>query len=203
MARRLLTTDGSLLFKVGASLRRQEDGKLKASEEGRLSTKGEAEKRVALGRVIRRIPAYLAIVERAAHRREDAVSVSDVSAHWHTHFKEEAGGSDEFLKMQAISFFQITEGARLGTMIIGRRGQPTRFSFSGDALKNFVGGAQAEEVTRTEEEAGLDPELGEAGALESDQSATRAASAAEAFPARRTGQGIFVAHGKNKKPLDN
>ena len=76
-----------------------EEGRYKVTDDGRRCTKGDAEERAVLKDVIRRIPAYLAIVERAAHRREDSLTTNDVSAHWHEHFREDATGSDDYLKL--------------------------------------------------------------------------------------------------------
>jgi predicted nucleotide-binding protein len=164
----------------------QDDGRYKVTEDGRRCTKGDAEKAAALQAVIRRIPAYLAVVERAAHRREDALTSNEVGAHWHGHFKEDTSDSEESLKAQTISFFQIAEGAGLGTMIIGRRGAETRFSFKVDALAAFVGGSSANAATVAE--------------------IPEPAATPEAIPTsplrKTTGQGIFIAHGKSKKPLE-
>jgi len=181
----------------------QDDGRYKVTEGGRRCTKGEAERAAALSAVIRQIPAYLAIVERAAHRHEDSLTSNDISAHWHTHFREEVGDSEESLKAQTVSFFQIAQGAGLGTMIVGRRGAETRFSFNTTPLNEFVGRDHPAATAESTDEPLLRPESAEAAPAEATQVALSAvAPKAEASPAKRGGQGIFIAHGKNKKPLD-
>lgn len=181
----------------------QDDGKYKVTDDGRRCTKGEAEKAAVLQAVIRRIPAYLAVVERAAHRREDALTSNEVGAHWHGHFKDDVGDSEEQLKAQTNSFFQIAEGAGLGTMIIGRRGAETRFSFNADALSAFVAGQSGHVAAPVARPVPAKP--AEANAESGVAIPTTPAPAEDAstpLPRKTTGQGIFIAHGKNKKPLE-
>lgn len=178
----------------------QEDGKYKVTDDGRRCTKGEAERASTLQTVIRRIPAYLAVVERAAHRREDALTSNEVGAHWHGHFKAETSDSEESLKGQTISFFQIAEGAGLGTMIIGRRGAETRFSFNADALAAFVGAHRPSAFEAPAEPETMKPaeqQFKQAPAAPASENLTPGTAAR-----RPSGQGIFIAHGKNKKPLE-
>ncbi len=180
----------------------QEDGRYKATEDGRRCAKGDEDKAAVLQAVIHRIPAYLSIIERAAHRREDALTATDVGAHWHDHFKGEVSDSEDQLKMQVISFFQVAEGAGLGTLIIGRRGAPTRFSFDTAALARFVGGAppiiQAEPAPTPTTTTTPEP----TPELETGRTTPHPTPDASTGSVRRTGQGIFIAHGKNKKPLE-
>jgi predicted nucleotide-binding protein/Mn-dependent DtxR family transcriptional regulator len=178
----------------------QEGGRYKVTDDGRRCGKGDAEKVATLQSVIRRIPAYLAIIERAAHRKEDAITSNEAGAHWHDHFKGEASDSEETLKHQTISFFQVAEGANLGTMIVGRRGAETRFSFNADALSAFVG------ATQSLEPAGQSvgpPPMEEKPDVSSQRPASLPReSDREITPQKLSGQGIFIAHGKNKKPLE-
>ena len=180
-----------------------EEGRYKVTDDGRRCAKGDIEKAAVLNAVIRRIPAYLAIVERAAHRREDSPTINDVGAHWHEHFREDASSSEDYLKAQAISFFQLAEGAGLGTMITGRRGAETRFSFNAEALNNFIGESGEQlPVARTHAVA-VQPEIAESQHIKAEQAPAMPPPEVQAGPTKRVGQGIFIAHGKNKKPLDN
>ena len=181
----------------------QDDGKYKVTEEGRRCTKGEAEKATVLQAVIRRIPAYLAVVERAAHRREDALTSNEIAAHWHAHFKDETSDSEESLKAQTISFCQIAEGAGLGTMIIGRRGAETRFSFNADSVAAFVAGSPAHAFPAGAPSAPQNPEEEKEEPPAPIPSTVTPTEQHSRSPLGKTkGQGIFIAHGKNKKPLE-
>lgn len=102
----------------------------------------------------------------------------------------------ELLKMRRSVFFQVATGAGLGTLIVGRHGQQTRFSFSAEALNKFIEGSSLTseprpplipEIPETRKETIKDqPPLVEEAKHEKD----------------KLGQGIFIAHGKNKKPLE-
>ncbi len=181
----------------------QEDGKYKVTELGRLSTKGDEGRNEAMKEVLRRTNAYLAILERAAHRKEDSIIINDVGAHWHNHHKNEASDNDETLKAQAISFFQVAEGAGLGTMIVGRRGQQTRFSFSFDRLKAFVHGTES--ITQEKSHSDLPNEqdyVSEKERRHEPETTFDTPDSSELSRHSDRGKGIFIAHGKNKKPLE-
>ena len=173
-------------------------GRYKVTDDGRRCTRGDAERTAALKDVIRRLPAYMAVVERAGHRREDSLTTNDVGAHWHEHFREDASTSDESLKLQALSFFQIAQGAGLGTMIVGRRGAQTRFSFNAEAIKSFI----SESAVRSPAEP-TQPMEAKAEVVEGAPARSEPPPAApHPEAAKQVGQGIFIAHGKNKKPLE-
>jgi len=172
----------------------EEDGRLKLTPEGRALSKGDAERARVLLKVIRSVPPYAAIIERAAHRTEDSLSTTEVGAHWHDHFREDASDNESTLRDQAVCFFHVAAGAGLGTIISGRRGNPTRISFSADALRTFLGSqpdhvpspAEKEKAHPTEEPEGERPPV----------------EPPEESPSTVLGQAIFIAHGKNKKPLE-
>jgi hypothetical protein len=188
----------------------QEDGKWKVTSVGRDAAKDdESVKAKALQQALRKSPAYLAVLERAAHRSEDSLTTTDVASHWHEHFKDQVGDSDEGIKQQAVCFFQLVEAAGLGNLVVGRRGAPTRLSFNVKALAAFVQGSNPQA-----QHSPPDPEDDEdqGGDLEDDNHDTDEDSPeGERMTTPPTniggghqqrGQGIFIAHGKNKKPLE-
>jgi len=117
---------------------KEEEGKYKTTTAGRDVVKGEAAAREVMANVIRDIPAYQAIIERAAMRRESSLSSLDVGAHWHDHFPSEIGGTDRIVNDQAVCFFNVAEGAGLGRKIKGAQGNPTRFGFDEAGLEQFT-----------------------------------------------------------------
>jgi predicted nucleotide-binding protein len=178
----------------------ESEGRLKLTEEGRVATRdGGALLPDVLRRIVARIEPYRAIVERAAHRNELSVTATDAAVHWHEHFSGEASENDRILNDQAVCFFQLAEGAGLGEVVVGRRGSPTRFEFNENARSDFIEGdavAAASEGPRQEEVRVLiSPKTDSLS-----ETATGGARAPAA--ARELGQAIFVAHGKNKKPLE-
>jgi predicted nucleotide-binding protein len=172
--------------------------RLRLTPDGRASLKDDAAFRRALLDVVRRIGPYNAVIERAAHRREDSISATEVASHWHEHYTSEVADSDKILNDQAVCFFQIASGAGLGEIVVGRRGSPTRFQFEHHALGQYLDGS--EESTT---EVPPDP-MPEVPTLAGDgiQRAAPKATVASPHQSKELGQGIFVAHGKNKKSLE-
>lgn len=177
-------------------------GKMVVSDRGRLVGKDKGARRAeALREVVASIPPYRAIVERAVHRGELTISAVDVAAHWHQHFKADVSPNDKILNDQAVCFFQVAEGADLGKLVIGRKGQPTRFEFDASNSRALAEGtvpSVRSDGPIFEDLAGVSDE---AGAGESD--------ASPAFDGIRKPEGgaergnrVFITHGKNKKILE-
>ena len=171
----------------------EDEGTFRATDLGRAAAKGGgASLSDALANVIRNVLPYFSIIERAAHRKEATLTSADVGAHWHEHFRDQISSSEETLNRQTVCFFRIADGAGLGKVIIGRRGAPTRFDFSAEALEKFVGRIQAQPAVQ--------PAI--AHADEAVGGITPPDEWSEPSEREEQGEGIFIAHGKNKKPLE-
>jgi predicted nucleotide-binding protein len=187
-------------YKFWGLIEDADGGKLKLTPDGRVLAKGGEKEKSVLLKVIKRIPAYSAIIERAAHRHEDSLDTTEVGAHWHEHFQSEAGDSDTIIKDRAVCFFHVAAGAELGTIIAGRKGSATRISFLADALAKYISGSDTSSSCLDDEDA----------AEETDTEETEESETIDEPIAQKTtkkdesnlGQGIFIAHGKNKKPLE-
>jgi predicted nucleotide-binding protein len=171
-------------------------GKYKITGTGSDCVRSEAGKVQVLSNVIRETPPYLAVLERVALQHEDAMTATDVAAHWYDHFKDVVSGSAAMLNGQAVVFLQVAAGAGFGRLIIGRKGQATRFGFNMEAVTTFVSSTPSRQFQKAEktEEKPADEESVE-------ERADTQAAPQPTLPAM-LGQGIFVAHGKNKKPLE-
>lgn len=173
------------------------DERFKLTPKGRDAVKDNcAHQTGMLAEIVREIEPYRAIIERMAHRNEESLSAVDVAAHWHDHFKDQVSENDKILNDQAVCFFQLASGAGLGNVIIGRKGSPTRLELDRAAANSFIDG----KLTTV----GRKPELGSDG---SEKAKKESAVQGEAPPPlteheRGLGRGIFVAHGKNKHPLE-
>ena len=172
------------------------DGKLKITDRGRRSVKDAGAFRSdSLREVVRELEPYATVVERAAHRKEDSIAATDLAAYWHEHFKEDVSDSDRGLNDQAVCFFQVAQGADLGTLIIGRKGMSTRFDFEPEALRAFVDGS--DEVPYQSSSTGDSPKVngltGEsAGEFRHE----------EAKGTISHGNRVFITHGKNNAILE-
>jgi predicted nucleotide-binding protein len=177
-------------------------GRLKVTTRGRAAVKDAAGRREALLAAVRDTGPYRAVIERAAHRREEAITATDVAAHWHEHFAEEVADSDKILNDQAVCFFQIAQGAGLGQIVVGRHGHSTRFDFDRAAAAAFVDSDGNPLSTDSESNT---PDKALLNAEEEPSTVPRAEPTPPAIPSSnqpKLGQAIFVAHGKNKKPLE-
>jgi len=117
----------------------------KSGERFRLSERGwrwarkQSQERDVLREVIDSIVPYRSALEWAFHQQMAEVSNVDVAAHWHQHHAEQAGTDNEnSLKDAAVCFFNVCEGAELGRLVVGRRGQPTRLQLSAIELESFI-----------------------------------------------------------------
>ena len=185
----------------------EDDGsKLKITDQGRQYVKdGGSSRSEVLSEVVRRVEPYKAIVERAALREEGPIGATDVAAHWHEHFRNEVSDSDKILNDQAVCFFQIAQGADLGTLTIGRKGMPTRFDFDADATRAFVDGpgmksqgGPAATVADTPEKIKPDTEKGESTGTVVSADTEKGESTGTAVSGNR----VFITHGKNLKILN-
>lgn len=146
----------------------------------------------ALANVIKNAPPYISIIERAIHRNEAALSSVDIAAHWHDHFGDQVSSNERTLNEQVVCFLKIAEGAGLGSLTIGRRGAPTRFEFNQSALDEFLIKASTYPISSKEEP----PHDTSPEEMRLQEPPLREP------PSPQLGQAIFIAHGKNKKPLE-
>jgi hypothetical protein len=172
--------------------------RFKILEIGRAIAKGNPEQQAAAyAKIIGKIQPYSAVIERAAHRTEEAITATEVAAHWHEHFPSEVTDSDKVLNDQAVCFFRLAEGAGFGQLVVGRKGSPTRFTFNQAAISKFTGHEPVVETDASKEPAGPPT----TGAAHPQRSGAGAPSANTQL-GQQLGQAIFIAHGKNKKPVE-
>lgn len=175
------------------------EGRYKATERGRLAGKEKgAHISAALGAVIRATPEYMAIIERAVHREEYIFTAIDVATHWHEHFKKTTSSNEKILNDQAVCFFQVAAGAQLGTLVVGRKGSPTRFEFSEERVSALAGLGAVEEE---EEEADdfVEGNVITVGGGGDESEPTILTTLTNKSVANNR---VFITHGRNKKVLD-
>ncbi|HKP22651.1 MAG TPA: TIR domain-containing protein [Dongiaceae bacterium] len=171
------------------------NGKMRLTDGGRRLAKDKGARQAeVLKEVVRRLPPYAAIIERAVHKAEFVVSATEVAAHWHDHFRSEVSDNDKILNDQAVCFFQLAEGADLGVLTIGRKGSPTRFEFNEVSAESFVqmehdAGAAEDEQHQRQDEVHNGKPLGRPELSTPDIQSDK-------------GNRVFITHGKNKKILD-
>jgi hypothetical protein len=180
------------------SLVEDNNGKLRLTEKGRALSKDKCARRASvLTTVIGQIPPYAAIVERGVHKNELTIAATDVAAHWHQHFKSEASDNDKILNDQAVCFFQLAEGADLGQLIVGRKGQPTRFEFDEVAARSFVENDVSQPFVRANSVA---DESHDTAPIPEPIPAKLEVPGGDAHISK--GNRVFITHGKNRTILD-
>lgn len=176
------------------------EGRLKLTERGRTAGKNKgANVAQSMLEVVRNTPAYSAIVERSIHRSESTFTAVEVSTHWHEHFRDVASSNETILNHQAVCFFQVAQGAGLGTITIGRKGAPTRFEFSSEGLDRFSSAIGPVNPLISQVDQYADDEEPEVDVDDGDTAfkPPNATSATATFNNK-----VFITHGKNKKVLE-
>jgi predicted nucleotide-binding protein len=143
---------------------------------------------------------YRSVLEWAFHQSMSEVTNVDVAAHWHEHYSGQVGTANEnTLKDAAVCFFNVCQGALLGKMVVGRRGQATRLQTSTSELKSFIeAGPTTLPVSVAEMEVTkpivLPDQPADATPASSSETNTNAATPVQQTqPPLR----IFITHGKN------
>jgi hypothetical protein len=118
-----------LIEAAGAKLRLSQRGLLLTRENG-------AHRAEALRDVVAATAPYAAVIARAVHRGETVLLSTEVAAHWHRHYR--AYVDLRVLNHQTVCFLRLAEGAALGRLVVGRKGQQTRFELSEDDARAFL-----------------------------------------------------------------
>lgn len=90
-------------------------------------------------RILRSIPEYLGALRSFFDQRLKIVTRVDAAAHWNAaHPDLDLSNQDEKgVEAIAVSFFSVCHAAELGTMTVGKRGQPARLRIDADELRDF------------------------------------------------------------------
>lgn len=185
----------------------RQDEKLILTQMGRDYARAEPQQKVQfLGNVIASIAPYYSTLEWAQFQDLEQLISVDVGARWLNFNTDELGTNNETtINNNVVCFFHLAQGAGVGTLVIGRKGQPTRLQLDRDMLKRFLGRSLVNEQRPTDE----DDEVKNAIESSSGLSVTGVGEgepmpAVEEAGARSEDvvTNIFVGHGKNKKILD-
>lgn len=113
--------------------------RLKLTELGWDMARKPSDEANQIRRIIDRIPSYRSTLEWIHHQGFDTVTTVDVGAHLHEHHSSELGTDNPTtIKLNAVCFFHIAEGAGLGKQTVGRKGAPTRLQVNREALKEYI-----------------------------------------------------------------
>jgi predicted nucleotide-binding protein len=176
----------------------KEGDRLKLTTRGwELARKSKSEP-VVFREVIDSIPAYRSALEWAFHQSMDSVTNVDVAAHWHEHHSDAIGTENEnTIKDQAVCFFRLCEGAQLGQMVMGRRGQATRFTFAREELSKYIEAGPSEPPWVEPPEIS-DSELGTQESAAAEKPPSKPTDAPSVSPKDTSEElRVFISHGRN------
>jgi hypothetical protein len=119
--------------------------KLILSPRGRLvAADGGRQKARALHEVLLATPPYGSAISWAIERSEAIMMASDVAAHWQLDFPAYLHFHAGVLNQQIVCFLRIAEAAALGRLVVGRKGNETRFELCEADARKFLADAGAE-----------------------------------------------------------
>ncbi len=168
----------------------EDQEQLKLTDKGRKAIRENLKNFMQVLRdIIRTIPPYNSIVERAKLNDLKSITATEVAAIWHEHFRSEVSDNEKIINDQSVCFFQIAAGAGLGNITIGRKGSPTRIDFFESELVAFTDTSSSASNQISNDKDRRQEGKGEITEEISDK--------------RKTGgEYIFIGHGKNKTPLE-
>jgi predicted nucleotide-binding protein len=117
---------------------------------------------------------------------------TEVAAYWHRHFSPDVHFG--ILNHQTVCFLRVAEGAGLGRLVVGRKGQQTRFELAEYSARAFVRSANLT-ASQIGGESKSDISSGEKAPARDD-------SGGKPDRAPRRGNRVFITHRSNKKILE-
>jgi hypothetical protein len=117
----------------------KEGDRLKLTPRGWELARNSSDEQGVFRQIIDSIVPYRSVLEWMHHQGLDSVTTSDVGAQWHSHHSAILGTDNETtIRDNAITFFHLCDAAGLGTLTLGRRGQPTRLAIDKSALRAYI-----------------------------------------------------------------
>lgn len=131
----------------------RDSNRLNLNEKGWHLARNTLPRHVVFQEILKSNPAYTSVLEWAFHSGLDEITSIDAGAHWHEHHKDTLGTKDEKgIKDRVNCFFRICEAAKLGKLVLGRKGQPTRLTLNKDNIELFIGAGLPRDESQIEED---------------------------------------------------
>ena len=91
---------------------------------------------------------YRAALEWMHRENQDLVTHTEVAAYWQKFFPASNGQTQKTIESSVVCFFHLCQAAEIGTMTIGKRGQPARLRVEREELIKFVEGRTHHTITQ-------------------------------------------------------
>ena len=198
-------------YKTWGLVELQGDKLVLSSEGWRIARRPEEKGQVLLGAIDRTRP-YRGAIEWAYHQGFDTLAVNDLIAYWHQHHSDALGTTVEgSIKESVTCFFNLAQGAGLGSYLLGRRGLETRLELNKEAVKSFVESGPSVPPWTGPDLKGTPPTPAGADLKEKFDSAEEPKDTEQLPPSRSTSTTprppgeklrVFIAHGHNMRVVE-
>src|SRR5437868_1044279 len=91
---------------------------------------------------------YRAVLAWAARQGMEVIVQQAVAGFWQEHHPQALAAADErTIESTVVCFFQLCQAAALGTVVIGKKGQPTRLRVEQEELRAYLTSTDARDYT--------------------------------------------------------
>lgn len=182
---------------------------LKLNERGWHLARNTRPRHIVFQDILKSNLAYTSVLEWAFHSSLEEITSIDAGAHWHEHHTDTLGTKDEkAIKDRVGCFFRICEVAKLGKLIVGRRGQTTRLTIRKDNIELFIGAGISKSESQENDVENKSEELFEEGITEEIQKHNTQEESAEDVSnegskhVSREQARVFISHGQNMELVE-
>lgn len=91
---------------------------------------------------------YRAALEWMHEEHHDLVTHTQVAAYWQEFYPSGTGQNQKAIESSVVCFFHLCQAAEIGTMTIGKRGQPARLRVEHEELAAFIEGRLTDPTTQ-------------------------------------------------------
>jgi predicted nucleotide-binding protein len=156
------------------------------------SQANEDGKREMVWQILKTVRPYNGVLEWAYYQKKRQLDAGGIRLKWSTEYPEIDKSNKQRFDQAPISFFSLCDGAGLGKLLIGRKGQPTRVELDVTNLNAYVSHAGV---------VGMESHALQPSPHGSQESAVAALE--EPAPAKvgTLPRNVFISHGKTKGPL--
>jgi hypothetical protein len=89
--------------------------------------------------ILDRIESYRSVLEHAHSQQLKLITHEDIARFWRTHFSEALDlHQPKTVEGNVISFLHLCQAAELGSLTVGKRGQPARLRVDGEELEVYI-----------------------------------------------------------------
>lgn len=90
--------------------------------------------------ILDRVEPYRAVLEHAQAQQLKLITYEDISRFWRTHYADTVDlQQPKTVEANVVCFLHLCQAAELGSLTVGKRGQPARLRIDSEELTDFIG----------------------------------------------------------------